>query len=115
MFPMVHHHHRPDYEWQERMLGRFRMSPASFDPVALFWGFDHVASAAAHMVDWSNNASEPDYSVVRGPNNVQWCTGKYVVLVPLRLQEAGSIWLPGSGRRRLANFIWEHPSLLPHA
>jgi hypothetical protein len=103
-------HHLPDYEWLERMLGKFRKSPASFDPVAFFWGVNYVASAAAHMADRSNNASEPANSVAHCTNDVQWCTEKYVILVPLCVQEAGSIWLPSSGRRGVADFILECPS-----
>ena len=94
------------------MLGEFSKSPTGFSPMALFSGADHVAPAVAYMAD---HASEPAYSVARGTNDTQWCTDKYVVLMPPRIQEAGPIQLPSFERRALANFLREHPSLPQHA
>ena len=87
------------------MLGAFRKSLASFNPTALFLGVDHIAPAVTHMADAttsaprSNNALERAYSMVCGPNDVQWDGGKIVVLVPLRAQEEGLICSPGLERR----------------
>ena len=39
----------------------------------------------------SNNALEQAYSMVCGPNDVQWDAGKIVVFVPLRAQEEGFV------------------------
>src|ERR1700761_714087 len=114
-------HHRPDYEWLESMLGASRKPPASFDPAAPASGVGHVAPTVAHMADittfvcGSNNASKRTDSMVRGPNGVQWDMGKFVVLAAPRAQAGGSIWLPGSGRGELEDFIRERPSLLQHA
>ena len=67
------------------MLGSSRKSPASFNPMALASGADHVALASVHMADCtafifrSNNAS-----AVRGSKS--HCTGKYVILAALLVQ-----------------------------
>ena len=79
------------------MLGAFWKSLAGFNTTALFLGIDHIAPAVTHMADAttsaprSNNALEQAYSMVCGPNDVQWDAGKIVVFVPLRAQEEGFV------------------------
>lgn len=79
--------------------------------MALSSGVGYVTQAAAHVADvtafisGSNIASERNCSEVRGADDPQWGTDKYVVPASLRLQEGGSIRLPGSGRGSLGDLI----------
>jgi len=88
--------------------------------MALFSDADHVIQVDAHMADvtafisGSNIALQRDCSELRGPDDIQWGTDKYVVLTLLRLQEGCSIMLPGPGRSP-ADFIRGPHSDLQHA
>ena len=78
----------------------FKKSPAIFNPMALFLGVDRVALVAAHMANVTafisgfNIGLERDCSQMRSTDDIQLGTDKHVILVPLHVQEGGSIRLP---------------------
>lgn len=88
-------HPRSDHEWLEHILRAFKWFPARSNTTAHLSGVDLVAQAAAYMA-------------------IQLVTDKYAILTPLRVQGGGSIRLPGSGKRRMAEFIRERLSELQY-